>query len=65
MSLSETENARRAGMGSINGGTHYKLDNLTVFLDHNGLQIDGKITEVMSRNACRRNSNIQLECNRN
>lgn len=27
---------------------HYKLDNLTVFLDHNGLQIDGKITEVMS-----------------
>jgi len=28
--------------------SHYKLDNLTVFLDHNGLQIDGKITEVMS-----------------
>ncbi|WPX08289.1 transketolase [Anaerocellum danielii] len=27
---------------------HYKLDNLTAFLDHNGLQIDGKITEVMS-----------------
>lgn len=27
---------------------HYKLDNLMAFLDHNGLQIDGKITEVMS-----------------
>lgn len=27
---------------------HYKLDNLTAFLDHNGLQIDGKITDVMS-----------------
>ncbi|MFO7636899.1 MAG: transketolase [Clostridia bacterium] len=29
-------------------GAHYKLDNLTVFLDHNGLQIDGKITDIMS-----------------
>jgi transketolase len=27
---------------------HYKLDNLTAFLDHNKLQIDGKITDVMS-----------------
>ncbi len=27
---------------------HYKLDNLTAFLDHNHLQIDGNITEVMS-----------------
>ena len=27
---------------------HYKLDNLTAFLDHNGLQKEGKITEVMS-----------------
>jgi len=27
---------------------HYKLDNLTAFLDHNGLQIDGKIVDVMS-----------------
>ncbi len=27
---------------------HYKLDNLTVFLDLNGLQIDGKITDVMN-----------------
>ncbi|ATW25929.1 transketolase [Candidatus Formimonas warabiya] len=27
---------------------HYHLDNLAVFLDHNGLQIDGKITDVMS-----------------
>ncbi|MCG1013095.1 transketolase [Tepidanaerobacter sp. GT38] len=27
---------------------HYKLDNLTAFVDHNGLQIDGPITKVMS-----------------
>ncbi|MGI6685710.1 MAG: transketolase [Bacillota bacterium] len=27
---------------------HYKLDNLAVFLDHNGLQIDGRISDVMS-----------------
>ncbi len=27
---------------------HYKLDNLTAFVDHNGLQIDGPIKEVMS-----------------
>ena len=27
---------------------HYKLDNLTVFLDLNGLQIDGKITDVIN-----------------
>jgi transketolase len=27
---------------------HYKLDNLTVLLDHNGLQIDGKNDEIMS-----------------
>lgn len=27
---------------------HYKLDGLTAFVDHNGYQIDGPITEVMS-----------------
>jgi transketolase len=27
---------------------HYKLDNLTIFIDFNGLQIDGPISEVMS-----------------
>lgn len=27
---------------------HYKLDNLVAFLDHNGLQIDGNITDVMN-----------------
>ena len=27
---------------------HYKLDNLTVFLDFNGLQIDGDVTKVMN-----------------
>lgn len=28
--------------------SHYKLDNLTVFLDNNGLQIDGKNSDVMN-----------------
>ncbi|MBR0484888.1 MAG: transketolase [Oscillospiraceae bacterium] len=28
--------------------SHYKLDNLTAIIDNNGLQIDGKITEVCS-----------------
>lgn len=27
---------------------HYKLDNLTAFVDFNGLQIDGKVTDVMN-----------------
>lgn len=27
---------------------HYKLDNLTAFVDFNGLQIDGDISKVMS-----------------
>ena len=27
---------------------HYKLDNITAFVDYNGLQIDGPINEVMS-----------------
>jgi transketolase len=27
---------------------HYKLDNLTAFVDYNGLQIDGKIADVMN-----------------
>ena len=28
--------------------SHYKLDNFTLFVDLNGLQIDGKVTEVMN-----------------
>ena len=27
---------------------HYKLDNMTIFIDNNGLQIDGNITDVMN-----------------
>lgn len=27
---------------------HYKLDNLLAFVDNNGLQIDGKISDVMN-----------------
>ena len=29
-------------------GAHYKLDNLCVIVDNNGLQIDGNVAEVMS-----------------
>ena len=29
---------------------HYKLDNLTIFIDNNGLQIDGNIADVMNPN---------------
>lgn len=29
-------------------GAHYNLDNLTIFIDFNGLQIDGDITKVMN-----------------
>lgn len=29
---------------------HYKLDNFTIFIDNNGLQIDGDIAEVMNPN---------------
>lgn len=29
---------------------HYKLDNLTAFIDYNGLQIDGDISKVMNPN---------------
>jgi len=33
---------------ALMAAAHYKLNNLVAFLDHNGLQIDGKITDVMS-----------------
>ena len=33
---------------SAMSAAHYRLDNLTVLMDHNGLQIDGKNDEVMS-----------------
>ena len=33
---------------ALMSAAHYKLDNLIAFLDYNGLQIDGKITDVMS-----------------
>ena len=29
-------------------GAHYKLDNLVAIVDNNGLQIDGRVTEVMN-----------------
>ncbi|WP_010246019.1 transketolase [Acetivibrio cellulolyticus] len=33
---------------ALMAAAHYKLDNLIAFLDHNHLQIDGNISEVMS-----------------
>ena len=33
---------------ALMAASHYHLDNLVAFLDHNGLQIDGPIREVMS-----------------
>lgn len=33
---------------ALMAAAHYKLDNLVAILDYNGLQIDGKISEVMS-----------------
>jgi len=33
---------------AVMAAAHYKLDNLMAFVDYNGLQIDGKIKEVMS-----------------
>jgi transketolase len=33
---------------ALMAAAHYKLDNMVVFLDHNGLQIDGPVKEVMS-----------------
>ena len=33
---------------ALMSATHYKLDNLCAFLDNNGLQIDGKVDDVMS-----------------
>lgn len=35
-------------MGGSMFAAHYKLDNLCAFIDFNGLQIDGKITDVMN-----------------
>ena len=35
---------------ALMSAVHYKLDNLTIFLDNNGLQIDGEIDKVMSPN---------------
>lgn len=32
---------------ALMSAAHYKLDNLTAFLDHNGLQIDGNISDIM------------------
>ena len=41
-------NGRGADSEAAMFGAHYKLDNLMAFVDFNGLQIDGKITEVMN-----------------
>lgn len=33
---------------ALMSATHYHLDNLCVIIDHNGLQIDGKVADVMN-----------------
>lgn len=33
---------------ALMAASHYRLDNLTVLIDHNGLQLDGKNDEIMS-----------------
>lgn len=33
---------------SVMAAAHYQLDNLAAFVDHNGLQIDGPVADVMS-----------------
>ena len=46
---SATASVRRARSGRrCMSAAHYKLDNLTVIIDNNGLQIDGSNNEVMS-----------------
>ena len=42
--------------------SHYKLDNLTAFIDYNGLQIDGNITEVMNPEPIADKCSLWLEC---
>ncbi|MHB1127717.1 MAG: transketolase [Bacillota bacterium] len=46
--LGDGENEEGQVWEAAMAGAHYRLENLTAVLDHNGLQIDGPIKEVMS-----------------
>ena len=46
--VGEGEMAEGTNYEGMMAAGHYKLDNLTAFLDFNGLQIDGDITKVMN-----------------
>ena len=46
--LGDGENQEGMVWEAAMAAAHYRLDNVTAFLDHNGLQIDGPVTEVMS-----------------
>ncbi len=46
--LGDGENQEGMVWEAAMASAHYKLDKLTAFLDHNGLQIDGPVREVMS-----------------
>ncbi|MHB8157306.1 MAG: transketolase [Desulfocucumaceae bacterium] len=46
--LGDGENQEGQVWEAAMAAAHYKLDNLTAFVDHNRLQIDGPIEEVMS-----------------
>ncbi len=46
--LGDGEMAEGSNWEAINAGAHYKLDNLTAFVDRNRLQISGTTEEVMT-----------------
>ncbi len=46
--LGDGELAEGSNWEAAAAGAHHKVDNLTAFVDFNGLQISGKVTEVMN-----------------
>ena len=42
------ENCKKGKFGKQQCLSHYKLDNLIAIIDNNGLQIDGRVTEICS-----------------
>jgi transketolase len=46
--MGDGEMAEGSNWEAITAGTHYKLDNLTAFVDRNRLQISGTTEEVMT-----------------
>jgi len=42
------ELAEGSNWEAVSVASHYRLDNLVVFIDYNGLQISGKVTDIMN-----------------